>query len=113
MHICLILDSKGLETPSPGRFGMSIYPLNTFAAALAAICQEAPLTEKWLVAPSLRIGYQWLDRIALAGRPVFNVRVFTLTGLALDLAAAAMEKRALPTHLSPSQWSSSAVFSRN
>ena len=66
--------------------------LNRFSRALSDYCREQPLREKWLVAPSLRVGFQWLDRVARAGRPVLNVRVTTLSHLALELAAPRMER---------------------
>ena len=35
--------------------------MNRLAEALARVCRENLLAEKWLIAPSLRVGYQWLD----------------------------------------------------
>jgi ATP-dependent helicase/nuclease subunit B len=64
--------------------------MNTFVAALAALCASRPLDEKRLVAPSRRVGNQWLDAAARAGRPVLNARVETLRSLAVDLAAPAL-----------------------
>lgn len=55
-------------------------------AALADSCRAEPLREKWLVAPSRRLGHQWLDTVARAGQPVVNVRLHTLVSLALELA---------------------------
>ena len=64
--------------------------MNTFIAALAGLCAARPLDEKRLVAPSRRVGNQWLDAAARAGQPVLNVRVETLRSLAVDLAAPAL-----------------------
>ena len=64
--------------------------MNTFIAALAGLCASRPLDEKRLVAPSRRVGNQWLDAAARAGRPMLNVRVETLRSLAVDLAAPAL-----------------------
>ncbi|MHB8835612.1 MAG: PD-(D/E)XK nuclease family protein [Candidatus Methylomirabilia bacterium] len=64
--------------------------MNTFIAALAGLCASRPLDEKRLVAPSRRVGNQWLDDAARAGQPVLNVRVETLRSLAVDLAAPAL-----------------------
>ena len=69
---------------------MAGQPLNTFLAALRSTIAEQPLAEKWLLAPSLRVGFQWLDAVTRSGQPVLNVRVRTLRHLALDLAAAEM-----------------------
>ncbi len=65
--------------------------LNRLARELAAALKERPLQEKRLLAPSLRVGYQWLDAVARAGRPTLNARVTTLYHLALELAAPAMQ----------------------
>ncbi len=66
--------------------------MNRFARELARICQERLLDEKWLIAPSLRVGHQWLDILTLANAPVLNVRIKTLKGLALDLASPEMAR---------------------
>ena len=57
---------------------------------LAKTCQQQLLTEKWLLAPSLRVGHQWLDVVVRNGQPAVNVRINTMKGLALDLAAPEM-----------------------
>ncbi len=64
--------------------------MNTFIAALAGLCAARPLDEKRLVAPSRRVGNQWLDAAARAGQPVLNVRVETFRSLAVGLAAPAL-----------------------
>jgi hypothetical protein len=69
--------------------------LNTFCAALARVCREQVLAEKWLLAPSIRVGVQWLDAIARAGQPVLNVRVMTPRQLAWSLAAPELSKQGL------------------
>ncbi|MCX7046366.1 MAG: PD-(D/E)XK nuclease family protein [Candidatus Sumerlaeota bacterium] len=48
---------------------------------------ELLLQEKWLFAPALRVGQQWLDALTLAGAAPINVRIKTLAGLANELAA--------------------------
>ncbi|MBI2192621.1 MAG: PD-(D/E)XK nuclease family protein [Planctomycetes bacterium] len=53
---------------------------------LGLICREHLLEEKWVVAPSLRAGRQWIESVARAGTPVLNARPRTLMNLALDLA---------------------------
>ncbi len=61
-----------------------------FCAALEELCRKEPVREKWLIAPSLRIGHQWLDIVALQGQPVLNCRVKTLKGVVLELAGPEM-----------------------
>ena len=69
--------------------------MNAFITALAGLCSEHPLDEKRLVAPSRRIGNQWLDTAARAGHPALNVRVETLRSLAVELAAPALANASL------------------
>ena len=57
---------------------------------LARICREHLLDEKWLIAPSLRVGHQWVDAVVRNGQPAVNVRISTIKGFALDLAASEM-----------------------
>jgi hypothetical protein len=60
--------------------------MNRLTTALAAVCRDYLIDEKWLVAPSLRAGHQWLTTVTQNGQPVVNCRVTTLLHLALDLA---------------------------
>jgi len=54
------------------------------------------LEEKWLLAPSRRVGQQWLDSVVRSGQPVLNVHVETLETLTLlYLAAPEVERRGL------------------
>ncbi|MDD3719450.1 MAG: PD-(D/E)XK nuclease family protein [Actinomycetota bacterium] len=69
--------------------------INRLTEGLGDLCAERVLAEKWLLAPSLRAGFQWLDAVTRAGRPVVNARVKTLPGMALELAAPEMERRGL------------------
>lgn len=66
--------------------------LNRLTEALRELCAAHVREEKWVLAPSLRIGYQWLDAVTRSGQPVLNARVKTLASLALDLAAPAVER---------------------
>lgn len=66
--------------------------LNRFIESLCGVCREYPMDEKWLIAPSLRVGNQWLATAARSGVPVVNVRVKTLKHLALDLAGPEMAR---------------------
>ena len=69
--------------------------MNTLVENLSRVCRERVLDEKWLVAPSLRVAQQWLDSATRGGQPVANVRVMTLTSLALTLGATEMGRRGL------------------
>jgi ATP-dependent helicase/nuclease subunit B len=66
--------------------------LNRFTNALAALCKERLLAEKWILSPSLRVGHQWLDSITRSGQAVVNARIKTLKGMALDLAGPEMAR---------------------
>jgi hypothetical protein len=64
--------------------------MNCLTTALANVCRSHLLAEKWLLAPSLRAGHQWLATVARNGQPVVNCRVKTLANVAMELAAPAM-----------------------
>ena len=74
--------------------------MNQLQTELADLCRQQRLEEKWLVAPSRRVGYQWLDAVARGGQSVVNVRIKTLRSMAVDLAALSMAEREL-TLVSP------------
>ncbi len=67
--------------------------LNRLTRGLAHLCAQHVMEEKWLLAPSLRTGFQWLDAVTKSGQPVLNVRVKTVNRMALELGAPEMEKR--------------------
>lgn len=69
--------------------------LNTLTHALRDHCAAHVFQEKILLAPSRRVGFQWLDAVALSGRPIFNVRADTFRHLALQLAGPELERRGL------------------
>jgi hypothetical protein len=58
--------------------------------SIATVLAEEPRASAWLVAPSRRVGRQWLDALALGGAPVFNLRATTPRALCYDLAAPAL-----------------------
>ena len=64
---------------------------NQLVQSLGAVCRQEPIAEKLVLAPSRRVGFQWLDHLARSGTPVMNVRVGTLQTLALNLAAPQMD----------------------
>jgi len=78
----------------------SVYVPNTLIQALARICRERLLEEKWLLVPSTRVGHQWLQGVARTGQPAVNVRLKTLRSLAIDLAGFFLAERGL-TLLNP------------
>ena len=61
--------------------------MNTFIEKLAEACREHRIAEKWLIAPSLRVGHQWLDQVTRAGGTVVNVHVLTVRSLAMKVLA--------------------------
>lgn len=63
-----------------------------FIEQLRQVCSARLLDEKWLLAPSLRVGYQWVDQVARSGQPALNVRVKTTRQTALELASAEMDR---------------------
>jgi ATP-dependent helicase/nuclease subunit B len=58
---------------------------NKQTTILASLCKQKPFAEKWLIAPTMRVGYQWVDQVAMTGQPVLNVRVKTLSNMILEL----------------------------
>ncbi|MFP6576852.1 MAG: PD-(D/E)XK nuclease family protein [Pirellulaceae bacterium] len=74
--------------------------MNRITQSISTVCRDQLLAEKWLLAPSLRVGYQWLDRVARAGQPVVNAHVKTLASMALDLVGPILASRSL-TLVSP------------
>ncbi|MBM3300446.1 MAG: hypothetical protein FJY85_10865, partial [Deltaproteobacteria bacterium] len=69
--------------------------MNRLIGELARVCGNYLLQEKWLIAPSLRVGHQWVDCVTLAGAAVVNLRLKTLKRTALDLAGPEMARRGL------------------
>ncbi|MBI5250973.1 MAG: hypothetical protein HY912_15905, partial [Desulfomonile tiedjei] len=69
--------------------------MNLTIQSLAEICGTHVLTEKWLIAPSLRAGYQWLDSVARTGQPVVNAHVQTVGGLAIKLSKPRLRNKGL------------------
>jgi ATP-dependent helicase/nuclease subunit B len=78
--------------------------VNVLIRELSNACRDRLLDEKWIVAPSLRAGHQWLLTVARAGQPVINGHVKTVVKVALDLAGPLMAKKGLEL-ISPQQGS--------
>jgi len=68
---------------------------NRLTESIQSACQEFLLDEKWLIAPSLRVGHQWLESVARSEQPVLNARVKTLRSMAVDLVAPEMAARGI------------------
>jgi len=68
---------------------LSKFEPNIFIKNLAEICREHLLTEKWLIAPNLRVGNQWVEQVARNGQPIVNLRVATMRNLVMDLSGSA------------------------
>jgi ATP-dependent helicase/nuclease subunit A len=65
--------------------------------AIAAACRlpgmdgaECPPT--WLVAPSRRVGNEWLETLARTGRPTANLHVTTMSALAYDIVSSTLAR---------------------
>ncbi len=71
------------------------YSENRLTEDLERLCAERALDEKWLLAPTIRVGVQWLDSVARSGQPVLNFRVNTVKRFALDIATHVMQERHL------------------
>ncbi|NOZ87471.1 MAG: PD-(D/E)XK nuclease family protein [Deltaproteobacteria bacterium] len=63
--------------------------MNLLIRKIAEICSEHRLAEKRLIAPSKRIGRQWLDQVAGSGVPVLNARIETTKSMAMEIIARA------------------------
>ncbi len=83
----VIWEFMGKDMAQPG--------INRLAESVGDLCARHVVEEKQLLAPSRRVGFQWLDVVTRAGQPVLNARVKTLAALALELAAPEMERRGL------------------
>jgi PD-(D/E)XK nuclease superfamily len=69
--------------------------INRLAESISELCTAHLYEEKWLLAPSLRAGFQWLDTVTRSGRPVINARIKTVAAMALELAAPEMQRQGL------------------
>lgn len=63
--------------------------MNGIPRQVAEACAKNPLDRKWLVAPSLRVGHQWILQ-AVGERGLFDIEPRTMAGVATELAAPAM-----------------------
>lgn len=61
--------------------------MNQLVEAISDVCRTQVFAEKWLLAPSLRVGHQWLEGVSRSGQPLLNVHLKTIKGMAIDVAA--------------------------
>ena len=60
--------------------------MNLMLEQIADLARSKLLAPKWLLAPSIRAGNQWLEQIVRSGSPVVGFQVMTLPHLARELA---------------------------
>ena len=70
-------------------------PLSRLVEELADVCAAHPLEEKVLVAPSLLVGHQIVERLARARGPVVHLRVETIRTLAHAAVGPALAREGL------------------
>lgn len=68
---------------------------SAFFKRLKAVAREHVLREKWLVAPDLRTGWQWIERLGREGTPAVNLRVKTVRGIVRDGAEPLLAREGL------------------
>ena len=71
----------GREPPQGNTLSQAI------VAALGAIEAETTTPATWVIAPSRRVGNEWLETLVRTGHLVTNVHVTTLSALAFDIVA--------------------------
>jgi PD-(D/E)XK nuclease superfamily len=69
--------------------------MNVIIKEITKVCRDHFLDEKWVLAPSLRAGHEWLVAVTRSGQPVVNGHVKTLVKLAVDLAGPLMVEKEL------------------
>lgn len=65
-------------------------PHNSITSELSAVLKKYPRTEKVLITPDYRIGYQILQHLARTGTPWVNLRPATVLSLAREIAEDAL-----------------------
>ncbi len=69
--------------------------MNRLTCAITKTCLSSRIDEKWLLAPNLRVGHQWIETVVRSGHSVVNVRIKTLKAMALELAGPEMAVQGL------------------
>jgi ATP-dependent helicase/nuclease subunit A len=87
----------GREPPQPNRLIESIAAACRMAAGDAAAAPQAsaPLPATWLVAPSRRVGNEWIETLSRTGHPTVNLHVTTLSALAYDIVSESLTRKSL------------------
>ena len=65
------------------------------ATTLGGVCSAHLLHTKWLLAPSHRVGHQWIESLVRGGQSVVNLHPTTVLRLALDLVGAELAANGL------------------
>ena len=88
---------EGREPPQSSRLIESIAAAYGAAAAGAADGSHATLLVPaiWLVAPSRRVGNEWIETLSRTGCPTANIHVTTLSALAYDIVAESLAQASL------------------
>lgn len=71
--------------------------LNRLLTGIAEACSSLRPREVWLLAPNMRTGNQWLETLARAGIPSFNVRIRGMRSIAFGIADPLLAGRQLRT----------------
>ncbi|MDP8243172.1 MAG: PD-(D/E)XK nuclease family protein [Candidatus Hinthialibacter antarcticus] len=69
--------------------------MNLIVQTIVQMCADHPLQEKWLLAPTLRVGWQWIDAATKQGRPLVNLHCKTIQGAVLDAITPYLVKQEL------------------
>jgi hypothetical protein len=64
--------------------------MNTVTQVIATMCRNRLFEEKWLIAPFLRVGHQWVDAVVRSGHRVLNMRINSMNNLTPDLESLEM-----------------------
>ncbi len=59
--------------------------MNRLACNIAKVCAENVVKRKLLIAPSRRVGNQWLQTVVRSGLTVVNVEIHTVSSLAMEV----------------------------
>ena len=64
-------------------------------SSLHELVENRRFETKWLLAPTLRTGHQWIEALVRSGQPILNLRPTTSLRLAIDIAASQNQARQL------------------